>query len=63
MLCFLHILFKYGGTDFELHSCRRASYEPLSFSEDVKSMKFIGEADDSLKVQKFAVQGVSFIPR
>jgi len=35
---FLHILFKYDGTALELHSCRGASYEPLLFSEDIKSM-------------------------
>jgi hypothetical protein len=53
---FLQILFKYGGTAFELHSRRRASNEPF-FSEDVKNLKFIGEVNDSLKIQRFAVQG------
>ena len=47
---FLQILFKYGGTAFEVHSCGRAIYEPFLFSEDVKNPKFLGEADDSLNV-------------
>jgi hypothetical protein len=43
-----------GGQDMSLF---------FLFSEDVKRMKFVGVADDSQKVQRFAVQRVSCIPR
>jgi hypothetical protein len=52
VLCCLQILFKYGDTAFELHSCRRASYEPF-FPEDVKNLKFIRETNDLQKVGGF----------
>jgi hypothetical protein len=32
---FLQILFKYGGIAFEVHSCRRVSYESLFFLVNV----------------------------
>jgi hypothetical protein len=49
-----------------LSNCTVVGQQAMSLfllSKEVKNLKFIGEADDLQKVQRFAVQGVSFIPR
>ena len=60
MLCCLQIVFKDGGSAFELYRCRTASCDPLSLSLSFFSTLSQGvktsAAGDSQQAQMFAVQ-------
>jgi len=54
----LQIVVKDGGTAFELHRCRTASYDPLSVFSTLSQGVKTSAAGDSQQAQMFAVQEV-----